>query len=884
MKQKLLFLLTALMLLTTGNAWGEDVIETYNLSSWGQAHMYKANGTDQDGYATMGTTSAGFQVNNVDMNELEITGTKEPITVYDLSSRFAVSPNVTFRWGKGKNDIPRLGNENGSGIRYISIIDLKAGDRVVLTCTNVKFYSSNATYDNAGTPTAVVGGADVTSGTTYTITGEGSQRLDLQINSATWGNITNIVVTRSVECPAPTWTITGAYNTSRKFTLACETAGATIYYSETERAAGADGWSTYSSEVTTSASTIWAYASKSGDNSDVVSFATGAGTTIALNSPTISRTAATSVTITAPQSVLGEPTATIYYRIGDSGEFSVYSNALTVSTHNTVYAYAAANGYTNSSTVNKEVDFASNLTSKSTASRVAYSEGGLDTEAGVAGSAKTYYPLVVDGVQWGENIYFENAGWGFRGNNTWYNGSASSTTGYVMFTNLSAGDIVVMRINEREKAIIKNAVYEEKYSYPGYYAYRAKNEGNMELRFMRKDDKGNNIFSGVEQYRDPSYAIADCKQHETSAAFAEAIDAQSFSTAEEVYAFHTAWQIQNASSKEITKVIFDAQVSDFSRWSNARHNQDQQYTGAPDNKYFDAWNNDASDGKQKIYGLPAGTYTLKAATRASDDVTDKSKYNVWVSGGSANVSVLGHHDGNTGGELENGWSWTTLTFTLDATADVEIGFYSCPPAERWAGCDDFHLYAEGVPASLGTNGYATFASPHALDLANLPEGLTAYKASVSENTVTFTQVEVAVQANTGLLLKGSASGNYDIPVAASGTDISATNAFLVNEGGKTFNADDNFNYFGLKKNTLTFGLFNPATVAIPSNKAYLKIAKYSGARLTIVFEDDDPTAINTVEAAESEADALKDGKYLIGNKVVLVKNGVKYSANGQILK
>ena len=379
-------------------------------------------------------------------------------------------------------------------------------------------------------------------------------------------------------------------------------------------------------------------------------------------------------------------------------------------------------------------------------------------------------------------------------------------------------------------------------------------------------------------------AIADCKQHETSAAFAEAIDAQSFSTAEEVYAFHTAWQINNASSKEITKVIFDAQVSDFSRWSNARHNQDQQYTGAPDNKYFDAWNNDASDGKQKIYGLPAGTYTLKAATRASDDVTDKSKYNVWVSGGSANVSVLGHHDGNTGGELENGWSWTTLTFTLDATADVEIGFYSCPPAERWAGCDDFHLYAEGVPASLGTNGYATFASPHALDLANLPEGLTAYKASVSENTVTFTQVEVAVQANTGLLLKGSASGNYDIPVAASGTDISATNAFLVNEGGKTFNADDNFNYFGLKKNTLTFGLFNPATVAIPSNKAYLKIAKNSGARLTIVFEDDDPTAINTVEAAESEADALKDGKYLIGNKIILVKNGVKYSANGQILK
>lgn len=387
-----------------------------------------------------------------------------------------------------------------------------------------------------------------------------------------------------------------------------------------------------------------------------------------------------------------------------------------------------------------------------------------------------------------------------------------------------------------------------------------------------------------EAAREVAEAIADCKQHETSAAFAEAIDAQSFSTGAEVYAFHTAWQIENASSNEITKVIFDAQVSDFSRWNNARNNSGQQYTGAPDNKYFDAWNNDASDGKQKIYGLPAGTYTLKAATRASDDVADVDKYKVWVKGGSADVSVLGHHDGNTGGELGNGWSWTTLSFTLDATADVEIGFYSCPPTERWTGCDDFHLYAEGVPASLGTNGYATFASPYALNLANLPEGLTAYKASVSENTVTFTQVTDAVQANTGLLLKGAASTTYSIPVAASGSDISATNAFLVNTTGSTFSAAAGYTYYGLMKNTLTFATFDPGTVAIPSNKAYLKVANNPSARLVVRFDEEDPTAINAVEAAAPEANALKDGKYLIDNKIVLVKNGVKYSANGQILK
>ena len=61
-------------------------------------------------------------------------------------------------------------------------------------------------------------------------------------------------------------------------------------------------------------------------------------------------------------------------------------------------------------------------------------------------------------------------------------------------------------------------------------------------------------------------------------------------------------------------------------------------------------------------------------------------------------------------------------------------------------------------------------------------------------------------------------------------------------------------------------------------------AEVAEARLVISIDEEDPTAINAIEAANAKAGALKDGKYLIGNKVVLVKNGVKYGANGQILK
>ena len=72
-------------------------------------------------------------------------------------------------------------------------------------------------------------------------------------------------------------------------------------------------------------------------------------------------------------------------------------------------------------------------------------------------------------------------------------------------------------------------------------------------------------------------------------------------------------------------------------------------------------------------------------------------------------------------------------------------------------------------------------------------------------------------------------------------------------------------------------------VNIKPFRAYFELADgNSSARLAFNF--DDATGINAIEAAEAEAGALKDGKYLENGKIVIVKNGVKYSANGQILK
>ena len=158
-----------------------------------------------------------------------------------------------------------------------------------------------------------------------------------------------------------------------------------------------------------------------------------------------------------------------------------------------------------------------------------------------------------------------------------------------------------------------------------------------------------------------------------------------------------------------------------------------------------------------------------------------------------------------------------------------------------------------LPVTLGDNGYTTFASPRPLDLSALPEGLKAYKAAVDleNDKVKFTEINQAVSANTGMLLEGEAGETYDIPVADSGTAPEG-NEFLVNSTGGTFTADAGYTYYGMIKNSdpLTFGVFAPATVAIPSNKAYLKVADVSGEarQLVCVFGDDESetTAIRSV--------------------------------------
>ena len=191
---------------------------------------------------------------------------------------------------------------------------------------------------------------------------------------------------------------------------------------------------------------------------------------------------------------------------------------------------------------------------------------------------------------------------------------------------------------------------------------------------------------------------------------------------------------------------------------------------------------------------------------------------------------------------------------------------------------------ETVPATIGSNGFSTFASEYNV---KLPSGVTAYTAQVNTDgkSVKFNKIDSGeIPANKGVLLEGTAGATITLDVIASATAL-GTNEFKVNTTGEKFAAEEGVTYFAMEKGTtpLTFKKVNPAEVAIPANKAYLTYAPAIfevSARLTAIF-DGEATAIKTVENAKAgntiynlngqRVDKAQKGLYIVNGKKTIVK-------------
>lgn len=210
---------------------------------------------------------------------------------------------------------------------------------------------------------------------------------------------------------------------------------------------------------------------------------------------------------------------------------------------------------------------------------------------------------------------------------------------------------------------------------------------------------------------------------------------------------------------------------------------------------------------------------------------------------------------------------------------------------------------DAVPATIGEDGFATFSSSKKLSFAGA--GITPYYASeINVGSVTLTSVDnKTTWGYEGYVLRG-APGSYEIPVIESGAVypsgnyLKATSDYATTVYRSVYSdysgTDDNatkiktyYRYIFAKDSENNIGFYKLVTdYELGAHKAYLETSTDvtpAAARVSLLFSDDETTAVQTIEAIERpQSDKIYNisgqqvgkptrGFYIINGKKVIIK-------------
>lgn len=179
-----------------------------------------------------------------------------------------------------------------------------------------------------------------------------------------------------------------------------------------------------------------------------------------------------------------------------------------------------------------------------------------------------------------------------------------------------------------------------------------------------------------------------------------------------------------------------------------------------------------------------------------------------------------------------------------------------------------------ISATISSAGWATLYTPLPLNFASATTaGLKAYTATLTNNTVTLTEVQDDVPAGTGVVLKGDA-GNYTIPVAENSS--TAKGDMIGNAIAGTYLAAETAYILGINNTTGKAQFFINSEGTIDAGKAYLPAGTNHAKALSVVFAND-LTGITNANAAEEIA---QPAKRIVNGQLVIEKNGKRYNAAG----
>ena len=225
----------------------------------------------------------------------------------------------------------------------------------------------------------------------------------------------------------------------------------------------------------------------------------------------------------------------------------------------------------------------------------------------------------------------------------------------------------------------------------------------------------------------------------------------------------------------------------------------------------------------------------------------------------------------------------SIDFTVETSGNYTLEV--TVPASTLAVITDFSVERLGIPVLMQVSGVAkmgTFCAPFNVEI---PSGVKAYTLSdgTSDDWVHMDEVKgTTIAAGTPVLLTSDTKVEQEF--VGQMTVLEPNNdGLLKGVFEKTEVAPDANNYIlQYQDSKCAFYIVSDAGIYIGKNRCYLHVAKTS-ARIAIDREEDGFTGINEVKSVEAEARTMKDGKYFVKGRIIVVKNGKVYGTNGQIL-
>ena len=199
----------------------------------------------------------------------------------------------------------------------------------------------------------------------------------------------------------------------------------------------------------------------------------------------------------------------------------------------------------------------------------------------------------------------------------------------------------------------------------------------------------------------------------------------------------------------------------------------------------------------------------------------------------------------------------------------------------------FGYVNEFYPVTISNN-WASFCAPQDVEL---PSGVYAYVADIvrdeegDEDVLYINKVEnSAIPANTGVFLYSETDGDYQLPYTLgapaiannlfTGTVARTANPSTDTESGTTYSLYDDNGTVCLVRYTGAY---------IPANKAYLNYGgggRAAAPRMRVhVGPYNTPTAIDEVQSTTSQTN-----KRFENGQLIIIRDGVKYNVQGQIVK